>query len=151
MSNAQALDLVIEAHGGLKRWKQIKSIGVDAIISGQLLEAKGFADNLFTRVEIDTDAPHTMLTPYGGEARRGVFTPDRVWIETPDCQLVEELRDPRASFAGHVRATMWNSLQRLYFLGYGTWNYLTTPFLFTRPVSRSRSAGATARMGKSGA
>ncbi len=50
-----------------------------------------------------------------------------------DGQLVEELHDPRASFAGHVRATKWNSLQRLYFLGYATWNYLTTPFLFARP------------------
>src|SRR6266404_1757200 len=40
--------------------------------------------------------------------------------------------EPRASFAGHVRNTKWDQLQRLYFLGYAMWNYLTTPFIFVR-------------------
>jgi hypothetical protein len=62
-----------------------------------------------------------------------VFTPNRVWIKTLEGKLVEERHDPRASFAGHVRATKWDELHRLYFLGYASWNYLTTPFLFAQP------------------
>src|SRR5271156_4826574 len=115
---SQLLDLAIEAHGGMDRWRTIKSIAVDSIISGQLLETKGFPEHLFTRIEIDTAAPHTTLTPYGGEGRRGVFTPNRIWIETLGGELVEERHDPRAAFAGHVRATKWEELHRLYFLGY---------------------------------
>jgi hypothetical protein len=43
-----------------------------------------------------------------------------------------ELKEPRASFAGHVRDTRWDQLQRLYFLGYAMWNYLATPFILVR-------------------
>jgi hypothetical protein len=129
----ELLERVIKAHGGLDRWGAVKSIAVDAIISGQLLEAKGFPEHLFTRIEIDTAALHTTLTPYGGVGRRGVFTPDRIWIETLDGTLVEERLNPRAAFAGHVRATKWDELHRLYFLGYALWNYLTTPFLLAQP------------------
>src|SRR5260370_5526985 len=129
----ELLDLAIKAHGGMNQWNAVKSIAVDAIISGQLLEAKGFHEHLFTRIEIDTGTLHTTLTPYGGDGRRGVFTPNRVWIETLDGKLIEERHDPRASFAGHVRATKWDELHRLYFLGYASWNYLTTPFLLAQP------------------
>jgi len=141
----ELLDLAIKAHGGLDQWKAVKSIAVEAIISGQLLEAKGFHEHLFTRIELDTRTPHTTLTPYGGDGRRGVFTPDRVWIETLDGTLVEERPDPRAAFAGHVRATKWDELHRLYFLGYAMWNYLTTPFLLARswlPTRRMARSGA---------
>lgn len=127
------LDLAIKAHGGMNQWNAVKSIAVDAIISGQLLEAKGFHEHLFTRIEIDTGTLHTTLTPYGGDGRRGVFTPNRVWIETLDGKLIEERHDPRASFAGHIRTTKWDELHRLYFLGYASWNYLTTPFLLAQP------------------
>jgi hypothetical protein len=48
----ELLDLVIEAHG-LKRWNQIKSIGVDAIISGQLLEAKGRPAIIVSKTGVD--------------------------------------------------------------------------------------------------
>lgn len=127
------LNLAIKAHGGMDQWKAVKSIAVDAIISGQLLAAKGFHEHLFTRIEIDTGTLHTTLTPYGGDGHRGVFTPNRVWIDTLNGVLVDERHDPRAAFAGHVRATKWDELHRLYFLGYGLWNYLTTPFLLAQP------------------
>lgn len=127
------LELALKGHGGLERWKRIKSIEVTLSISGQLLEAKGFSEPLLTTVLIDADHPHTVMQPYGGGGRRGVFTPERVWIEAADGAVVESRDKPRASFAGHVRETPWDQLHRLYFLGYAMWDYLTIPFLLTRP------------------
>jgi len=50
-----------------------------------------------------------------------------------DASLLTESNNPRDTFAGHVRSTPWDQLQRLYFLGYAMWNYLCTPFLFNLP------------------
>ncbi len=129
----ELLELAVSAHGGLDRWKHIMSIDVSLIISGQLLEVKGFPEHQHTKVTIDADRPRTVMEPYGDEGARGIYTPGRVWIEArDDGREIVELTEPRASFAGHVRNTKWDQLQRLYFLGYAMWNYLTTPFIFVR-------------------
>jgi len=126
------LKLAIDAHGGLDRWNKVRSISATLSISGGLMTIKGFPEILKdVTVAIEVATPRTVMSPYGGPGRRGVFVPDRVWIE--DAVMVKERNDPRASFAGHVRETPWDELHRLYFLGYAMWNYLSTPFLFTRP------------------
>src|SRR5260370_5681044 len=129
----EVLGIAVSAHGGLERWSRIRSIDVSLIISGQLLEVKGFPEHQHTKVTIDADRPRTVMEPYGEEGARGIYTPGRVWIESrDDGREIVELTEPRASFAGHVRNTKWDQLQRLYFLGYAMWNYLTTPFIFVR-------------------
>ena len=47
--------------------------------------------------------------------------------------MLAERDDPRAAFAGHRPETPWDELHVAYFSGYAMWNYLTSPFLFTRP------------------
>ena len=129
----ELLGLAVSAHGGLERWSRIRSIDVSLIISGQLLEVKGFPEHQHTKVTIDADRPRTVMEPYGEEGARGIYTPGRVWIESrDDGREIVELKEPRASFAGHVRDTRWDQLQRLYFLGYAMWNYLATPFILVR-------------------
>src|SRR6202166_3471410 len=102
----ELLELSVSAHGGLDRWKRIKSIDVSLIISGQLLEVKGFPEHQHTKVTVDADRPRTVMEPYGEKSARGIYTPDRVCIETSnDGKEIVELKNPRASFAGHVRDT----------------------------------------------
>jgi hypothetical protein len=129
----ELLELAVSAHGGLDRWKRIRSIDVSLIISGQLLEVKGFPEHQHTKVTIDADRPRSVMEPYGQEDAQGIYTPDRVWIESRGgSREIAELREPRGSFVGHVRDTKWSPLQRLYFLGYAMWNYLVTPFIFVQ-------------------
>src|SRR5712671_463346 len=128
------LDLALKAHGGLDRWREVKSLDVRASLTGALYHLKGYPEGVpNVTVRIDTRRPAVTISPYARPDHRGYFTPDRVWIEDRAGQIVDERRDPRASFAGHVRETPWDQLHRLYFTGYAMWNYLTTPFLFTRP------------------
>ncbi|MCZ9340745.1 hypothetical protein NGM37_23580, partial [Streptomyces sp. TRM76130] len=59
------------------------------------------------------------------------FTADRVAVETSDGDVVEELTDPRASFAGHDLTTPWTRLQLAYFSGSAMWTYLAEPISLT--------------------
>src|SRR5260221_523402 len=49
----ELLGLAVSAHGGLERWSRVRSIDVSLIISGQLLEVKGFPEHQHTKVTSD--------------------------------------------------------------------------------------------------
>jgi hypothetical protein len=147
------LATIISAHGGLERWRDVRSIDVDLNFSGGLLDLKGFPGHHRPRLTVDVLEPRTVMQGLGGDPDdRWIFTPSRVWIERRDGSIVEARTDPRASFAGHVRETPWDRLHLTYFFGYAMWNYLTAPFLFARPgfetceLERHSEAGETWRV-----
>src|SRR6267378_1531175 len=118
------LDLALKAHGGLDRWREVKSLDARVSLTGALYHLKGYPEGVpNVTVKIDTRRPAVTISPYARPDHRGYFTPDRVWIEDRAGQIVDERRDPRASFAGHVRETPWDQLHRLYFTSYAMWNH----------------------------
>jgi len=128
------LDLVVAAHGGLDRWKNVKRIEADASIYGAMWVRKGHGDAL-RDVHI-TAEPHKQwisYTPFKGEGKRSVCTPSRSVIETNDGKILEARDNPRAAFDGHKVETKWDELHLAYFSGYAMWNYLTVPFTLTLP------------------
>ena len=129
------LDQVIEAHGGTQRWRGVRSIEVLFNFSGGLLDLKGFPGHHRPVMSVNTSQPRTVMQRMSGDPDdRWIFTPDRVWIERRDGEVVEERYNPRAAFAGHDRNTPWDRLHLTYFIGYAMWNYLTVPFLFAKPA-----------------
>jgi hypothetical protein len=136
------LTRALDAHGGLSRWREIEAFQLKVSIGGGLWRLKGLPDGLRdVTLRIQAHRPIVTITPFGGEARTGHFTPDRVWIEDANGGVVEERATPRASFAGHVLTTPWDKLQELYFVSYALWNYLATPFVFTEPGFETREIG----------
>src|SRR5258708_36186192 len=137
-----SLTRALDAHGGLSRWQEIGALQLKVSIGGGLWRLKGLPDGLRdVTLRIQAHLPIVTITPFGGEARTGHFTPERVWIEDANGGVVEERATPRASFAGHVLTTPWDKLQELYFVGYALWNYLATPFVFTEPGFETREIG----------
>jgi hypothetical protein len=63
-------------------------------------------------MHIQAQRPAVTITPYKTSDGRGYFTPKSVWIEDGEGSVIDERSDPRESFAGHVRATQWDQLQR---------------------------------------
>ena len=128
------LDTVIEAHGGLERWNQLDAVSARLIQSGAEWTIKGhdgvLAD-VYARASLheERESHH----PFGAPDLRSSFTPERVAIETTDGKVVEELEQPRASFAGHTLETPWTRLQLGYFVGTAMWTYLTQPFTLALP------------------
>jgi hypothetical protein len=127
------LDLAIRAHGGLDRWRAIRTLDVEFSLTGRLWNIKGHPHGLRNvSLHMLAHQPVVALTPFAGSGRGG-FTADRVWIEDAQGKILEERNAPRASFAGHTLMTPWDKLQELYFISYAMWNYLATPFLFAGP------------------
>jgi hypothetical protein len=82
---------------------------------------------------VSTSEPRTVLSPYPGPGRRGVFDRGAVRIETDAGEVVAERSDPRPAFRRFRRNIWWDDLDLLYFGGYALWGYLNAPFMFRRP------------------
>jgi hypothetical protein len=124
----------IEAHGGLDRWRQLKTVSARLLVGGVLWGLKG-KDGLLSDVHVRVDLRREWAShwPFIRPDQHTSFQPDRVAIETDDGGIVEERFDPRESFKGHALDTPWDDLQLAYFAGYAMWTYLNTPFLFALP------------------
>src|SRR5215472_16516254 len=76
------LTRALEAHGGLSRWREIEAFQLKVSIGGGLWRLKGLPDGLRdVTLRIQAHRPIVTITPFGGDARTGHFTPDRVLVE----------------------------------------------------------------------
>jgi hypothetical protein len=127
------LESAVAAHGGLDRWNQVKSITVDASITGAFWHLKGQDDALKdVRFEVDTTRERLAME-FAGQDKRSVFEPHRVVLQRRDGAPIAARDDPEKSFAGHQLDTPWDDLHLAYFTGEALWTYLNTPFLYTWP------------------
>lgn len=129
MSADGLLQKVIAAHGGMDRWRRIKKLHVRVACGGAALSAR-FQRSAYRRyrAEVDTRMPRVRFSPFKGH--HGVFTPERVWIETDHGDVLHERRNPRRFFPSWRRHVFWDRLDVLYFGGYAMWNYLCMPFVW---------------------
>jgi hypothetical protein len=126
--------LAMDAHGGLDRWRRLKTLSAHLVQGGVLWKLKGQEDTLKdVHVAVDLRREWASHRPFGQADRHSSFQPERVAIETSAGDVVEERFNPRESFKGHVLETPWDHLQLAYFAGYAMWTYLNTPFLFALP------------------
>jgi hypothetical protein len=82
------LESAVTAHGGLDRWNQVKSITVDASITGAVWHVKNQGDALKDiRFEVDTTR-QLLIINFVGQDKRSVFEPHRVEIQHSDGRLM---------------------------------------------------------------
>ncbi|NTA13819.1 hypothetical protein [Agrobacterium tumefaciens] len=125
---------VMEAHGGLDRFRQFSFLTARLHQFGILWDLKGKSDTLaHADVRVNLRKEEVSHWPFHPTQNRSRFTPDEVSIETPEGKVVERLAQPRASFAGFAMETHWSDPQLAYFSGYTMWTYLTAPFVLARP------------------
>ena len=128
------LTSVLDAHGGVERWRQFSRVEVTIVSGGLLFELKGMPqDPTPRRMTAALQREWASVRPFGADDQRTDFTPDRVAIEKLDGTVIAERVHPRDSFDGHTLTTPWDPLQRAYFNGYALWTYLTSPFLLALP------------------
>ena len=140
------LGQVLEAHGGMERWRRYNKVEATIVTGGGLFPLKGvLQDRNPRRMTVWLHEERASVTPYGAPDQRTMFTPDRVAIEKLDGAVVAQRYAPRDSFAGHQMHTPWDPLQRAYFNGEAVWTYLTTPFLLAGSVSKRPKPGAKER------
>jgi hypothetical protein len=128
------LDEVLAAYGGRAAWESKQQITARQFFGGALWALKGHPGALDdVQVTVDLHREHTRQEPFFAEGHHTDFTPGRIAVEDADGAVVEELLDPRSSFAGHEFTTPWTRLQLAYFSGYAMWTYVTEPLSLTFP------------------
>ncbi len=135
------LDFVLDAHGGLKRWSGVSTLTAKLAAGGPFWGQQGFPDAFLDEtLTIDTRRQHAVFTPWTAPGQSLTFDtdPERVVLQTANGQAIDSRTSPRSSYAGHDLHSRWDALQVGYFLSYGMWNYLTTPFLLTYPGVQTR-------------
>lgn len=126
------LDNVLEAHGGLGRWKSFERVDATIVSGGGFFALKGILQDAEPRqMTAWLREERSSVLPFGAPDQRSMFMPDRIAIEKLDGTILAERFAPRDSFAGHQMHTPWDPLHRAYFNGEALWTYLTTPFLLS--------------------
>lgn len=120
---------IIEAHGGMERWKARTKVEATIVTGGGFFALKGLVqDRSPRRMTVWLHEERSSVQPYGAPDQRTMFTPDRITIEKFDGTIIAERRAPKDSFAGHQMNTPWDPIHRAYFNGEALWTYLVTPF-----------------------
>jgi hypothetical protein len=128
------LDLAIEAHGGLRRWRELTSITAILSFRGPMLTNKGWEGALeHVVVSVDPHVQRALLGTFTAPDRRGLFTGDRVAIETTQGSLIDLRFNPREAFLHRDVDTPWDAPDLAYFTGCAMWTSLTVPFLLNEP------------------
>jgi hypothetical protein len=121
---------VLEAHGGVDRWREFAKVDATIVSGGGFFALKGFLqDPNPRRMTVWLHEERSSVTPYGAPDQRTMFTADRIAVEKLDGTLIAERRAPRDSFAGHQMHTPWDPLHLAYFNGEALNTYFKTPFL----------------------
>ncbi len=129
----ELLNLAVKAHGGLARWNQLKSIKVQASITGGIWYVKSRPDVL-KDVVIDAQTQHEkVVMVFSGQDKTSTFQPELISVAKNGGIDVEKWENPELTFDGHSLHTPWEDVHVVYFSGEALWTYLTTPFLYTYP------------------
>src|ERR1700739_3071423 len=128
----QLLSRILDAHGGMDRWRDLEKVEATIVAGGGFYPLKGMTNDATPRrLTAWLHEERSSVLPYGAPDQRTLFTPERIAIEKLDGTTIAERHIPRDSFAGHQMQTPWDPLHRAYFNGEALWTYLTTPFLLT--------------------
>jgi hypothetical protein len=107
----ELLAKIIDAHGGMDRWKAYKKVDVTIVSGGGFFALKGMIEDPDPRgMKVWLHEDRASLLPYGAPYQRWVFTPEKIIIEKVDGTLIAERRSPKDSFAGHQMNTPWDPL-----------------------------------------
>jgi hypothetical protein len=133
-SSLPILDRILAAHRGIDTWNSFEAIDAVISASGFLLTAKQRPVLDHVRMRAWTREPRFAFYdfPRTGQTAELIGT-NEVRISDKDGIVLSCREDPRSAFRSFRRLFSWDDLDFIYFAGYATWNYLTTPFLLTFP------------------
>jgi hypothetical protein len=128
------LELAVAAHGGQKRWQDLRRLSAHVAIGGAVWKLKGWPGAVAdSHVDVDPHRQHVEYRPFLGADQYSVYEPHRTAIKAASGETVGQREAPRKSFEGHSLTTPWDTQHLVYFSGYAIWTYLTAPFLFKLP------------------
>ena len=90
------LGKILDAHGGIDRWRRFTEVRASIVSGGGLFALKGLPqDSNPRRMTVWQHEQRASIRPFGAPDQRTMFTPDRIAIEKLDGTLVAERYAPR--------------------------------------------------------
>jgi hypothetical protein len=130
----ELLETILEAYGGLDRWRDLRQVSCSILVGGRLWGIKGVdMGPTPVRVTCQLHEQKTQVEPFGSPGWVMTMTPARVAIQHKSGGMIAERDDPKAAFAEHERDTPWDPLHLAFFNGYATWTSLAWPWIFSEP------------------
>lgn len=127
------LDEVLDAHGGLDRWKKYSGLASSIVTGGRLWPLKGVdLGDKPRRVKTEFTRQWMQVSPFGQPDWTMTWTPQYLKVTDASGNLIGERDDPRNAFDRGYEAP-WDPLNLAYFNGYAMWTYHAGPFIFAEP------------------
>ncbi len=130
------LDEVLEAHGGLHRWRAASALRARLSLDGPFWDLRAVPASVRTNLTVDMHLHDQVvaLSRWTDAEHRFVLrtNPDVATMTAGEFREPQVRHDPRTSFPS-APDEHWDLLHANYFVGYAIWNYLNTPRLFTLP------------------
>ncbi len=125
---------ILQAHGGRALWESLDVLEVELAAWGFLFTAKRIALRPRLRMSIGVQRMEVILHDYPQAGQRTVLLPDSS-LQQWDAQgqLLQTRTAARAQFHRLRRQLYWDELDFAYFCAYAMWNYMTMPWLLSRP------------------
>jgi hypothetical protein len=129
-SSMTLLDEVIQASGGLERWRQLRRFTAHLSIGGALCERMhGSGSVKDVVVEGGVHEQALEITGFTGPDRRALYRPDWLALERSDGELLKERRGTAAEFRRDLNAGAWDELLLAFYCGSLIRSYLDVPFV----------------------
>jgi hypothetical protein len=133
MAVTEILKKAMGAHGGEQYWRSLEAVEAVLSVHGLLFTLKHVPVMKRVRVRALTREPRFTFFDFPRQGYNGEYRGDEeVVMVDGGGNVVERRTQPRRYFSEMRRMFSWDALDFVYFGGYATWNYLTTPFLFLR-------------------
>jgi hypothetical protein len=116
----------------MDRWRDVGAVTASLRSWGQTWSIKSRPSIFSAGFSAKAATTHQAVEIDPFTSRRGLYTPERVRIESADGTILQDRRRPREAFDGHELETPWDQLHYLYFAGYALWTYFNLPFVATR-------------------
>jgi len=129
---------VLQASGGLDRWRKMRRYTLHLSIGGVLCRHKCSAARLDELV-VDGTVREQSLEIIGFTApdRRALYRADWVALEGADGRRLNERHASPAEFRSRLNSSIWDELQLAHYCGYLIWNYVNVPFILSDPDFRA--------------
>lgn len=128
------LEEILEAHGGVERWRGFTRLSSTIVSRGRLWALKGIDMPPVPRVATTEFRRQWMsVTPFGDPDWTMTWAPDHVAIKSSAGDVIAQRKSPKDAFHGHTYDTPWDPLHLAYFNGYAMWTYHALPFVLAEP------------------
>jgi len=97
----ELLDVAVDGHGGIERWRQLSRFRARVSIKGAIWDLKrqpGLLDDVL--LEGETRDQRVLITPFPAVGSHTTWEPHRQTSETPDGIVLTERLNPERAFDG---------------------------------------------------